>query len=329
MKKTIISIALCLALLLYCCIISSSAQNVSEDTNYRLMVLQDGTYQCDFLDNNNNIIHTEQTPKYPDVRRLSSRYILYKVQAGTGVGTNWGFFYDSSRVCLSDTFYGIMDTEGDLVLCCLGNSLTVSSIFDNSIEKTITQFSCPFSSVAQPIISASFSISDGCIDVCYYSGENYSEIEETISYTENSEIRIGIDFLDKLDGQYREALNKAACRADYADITYDYTGKNGQIICNYSEKVINFVENCTEPYVVDHRGYYAQTLKKEFEAWVSYASTFFDAREVYYNYCNGISSDSGIRAGYDTYNLYRERAIYLVQTYNDLANELRATNNFE
>ena len=75
---------------------------------------------------------------------------MYTMQAGTGISTQWGFFYDPKRDILSLNFNSIFDVYGDLVAYRSDiYEITVRNIFDKSAyHRTFSSFSEPLAPVA-------------------------------------------------------------------------------------------------------------------------------------------------------------------------------------
>ena len=184
MKKGIcISLCILAAVLVLLLVGGVFRGNGSSDEQYR-MEEADGLYTCYFYGEDHALLRTETSPRCPQVEVLPGGYIRYTVQAGTGIGTRWGFYFDGGKGVFSDNFVGIADEKDGLAVCCGGSGITVRSIFDDSFCAAVTAFSHELSPAADPFLSAAFADEEGYLDVSYYSGADYSVVTERVSYRE-------------------------------------------------------------------------------------------------------------------------------------------------
>lgn len=143
----------------------------------------DGLYICRFYDKHHNVLREETSTKLPHLKQISGDRIRYTTQAGTGIGTQWGFYFDGVNDVFSDDFIGIADEKDDLVVCCESDGIAVRSIFDDSFCSKVTSFSKELSPAANPFLSAVFTDEVGTIDVSYYSGSDFNIVTEQVKYT--------------------------------------------------------------------------------------------------------------------------------------------------
>lgn len=100
-------------------------------------------------------------------------------QAGTGIGTQSGYFYDPQNNVVSPVFNCIFDHKNGLVARALVDKVVVESIFDDTaFYQEFTTFQHPFSAVAERFVNAEFSEDGKSIRITYYSGADYERITE-------------------------------------------------------------------------------------------------------------------------------------------------------
>ena len=105
-------------------------------------------------------------------------------QSGTGVSTNWAFYYDAETDKLSKNFYYVLSGTSELVAYCKrdGNehSIIVQDKFD--VSKYCKKFTVTTSSmtdtVVEPVISVKFSDDGKSIEVVYLAGDKLIKTTE-------------------------------------------------------------------------------------------------------------------------------------------------------
>ncbi len=161
---------------------SSQSETEREADGYCVEKQQDGTYQCLFYGKDRAVLRSEASARPPHVEVLPSGYIKYTVQAGTGVGTQWGFFFDRDKEIFSENFTAILDQRDELVALGTTEGIVIRSIFDDSCREEITHFSQEFAPAATPVLDAAFSEKDGLVSVSYYSGQEFQIVTEEIKF---------------------------------------------------------------------------------------------------------------------------------------------------
>ena len=120
-------------------------------------------------------------PKVSVVNDSNPTLLRLTIQTGTGIGTQYGYFYLVDEMKFSETFQSILDQSGNLVAYIDKEKVVVRDIFDKTkYDKEISAFRDPFSNVAQPITNASFSQDSKTITVTYLTGDNFREVSETL-----------------------------------------------------------------------------------------------------------------------------------------------------
>lgn len=164
--------------------IGEEAGEVVEKTTYSQVFCIDGQYFCTFYDKDHNMVRTEgpysKIPKVSVVNDSNPTLLRLTIQTGTGIGTQYGYFYLVDEMKFSETFQSILDQSENLVAYIDKEKVIVRDIFDKTkYDKEISDFCDHFSNVAQPITNASFSEDSKTITVTYLTGDNFREVSET------------------------------------------------------------------------------------------------------------------------------------------------------
>jgi len=164
-------------------------ESCERGNNYQVCSLHSDDYASAnyyrIFDNNHKTVWAEGPilGRYPHLEN-KGRLVMYTMQAGTGISTQWGFFYDPKRDILSLNFNSIFDVYGDLVAYRSDiYEITVRNIFDKSAyHRTFSSFSEPLAPVAADLFcGVEFSPDGKKLSITYLSGEDYHEVTETFS----------------------------------------------------------------------------------------------------------------------------------------------------
>lgn len=163
----------------------SHCATIAESKWYHL-VEKDNSYFCYFYNHNNQLIRTEgPLAKLPKINLVNEQILYFSVQAGTGIGTQWGYFYDGEACVFSDVYSCIVDYTDHLVAYADGHTIIVCDIFNPANRlANITNFRYAFSDVAFPFIGAAFLETDSTIEITYLHGENFQQITEVFRLQE-------------------------------------------------------------------------------------------------------------------------------------------------
>lgn len=150
----------------------------SEILDYRVY-----DYYCYFYDVDGNLAKRDgPLPKLPKISSVEEGLVKLTVQAGTGLSTQWGYYYDAKNNRFSETFEWIFDEFEGLV--AYGDYdgenvyVTVRDIFDKTVfYKEIKEYENEFSVAIEPIVNVEF-VGDNTISVTYLTGEDYQEVTE-------------------------------------------------------------------------------------------------------------------------------------------------------
>lgn len=158
-----------------------SIENPKEISHYYEIIQSDLLYYCYFYDYNRNIVRTEgPLTKIPHVEFVDESVVRFTLQAGTGIGTQWGYFYDTQSGVFSDTFQSIYDQADGKVVYTEGKHVIVRNIFDEAAYcKVFSVFGQPFSEVVDPFVEICFAEDGSYVEITYLSGSDYIEITET------------------------------------------------------------------------------------------------------------------------------------------------------
>ena len=153
-----------------------------EENDYFKISKIDLLYDCYFYDKNHNIIRKESgLTKYPDISIVDNHLVRFTVQAGTGLLTQYGYYYDVENDIFSKYYYSIHDQCNGRVVCATNNKIIVSDIFDeNKYYYEFMSFNNSLSNVVEPIISVRFIEDGSTIELVYLSGDDYNEVSEHI-----------------------------------------------------------------------------------------------------------------------------------------------------
>ena len=137
-------------------------------------------FYCEFYDSDHNVIRTEGPfSREPHVIFVDDILIRFTIQAGTGKGTQWGYYYNTETACFSETFQSIFDEDAGIVAYAKGNKVVVRDIFDKEIYyQEFQDFSYSFSQVVEPFVAVRLDVNAKQIEITYLSGPNYEKITD-------------------------------------------------------------------------------------------------------------------------------------------------------
>ena len=160
-----------------------TVDEIVEESDYHQIIRSDLVYYCYFYNNDHEVIKEEgPLGKLPTVTIVGENLLRFTLQAGTGISTRRGYYYDTANMVFSEVFTGIFDECNGKVACVGMNKVVVSDIFDRSkYLKEFSNFTFPFSPSATPITNIEFSEDCSSIKITYLTGEDYQEVTETFS----------------------------------------------------------------------------------------------------------------------------------------------------
>ena len=160
----------------------SQVYGLIEEGEFYKLFLENNQYYCVFYDKSGDVVKKEgPLPKRPRITTLDNSCLKVTVQAGTGLSTLWGYYYNVDDKKFSEHFDWILAESNGLVACASADKVIVRDIFDgNGYYKEITDFKYGLSVAIEPIIGCKF-IENNSVEVTYLSGENYEEKSEIIA----------------------------------------------------------------------------------------------------------------------------------------------------
>jgi len=153
-----------------------------EETEYYKIVHSDFMFYYYIFDENHNVVKSGgPLNREPHISMVNNHLIRFTLQTGTGIGTQWGYYYDAKADVFSRIFQSIYDQCDSKVAYGKAKKVIVRDIFDKTeYYKEISSFQKPFSDVVEPITDVKF-VNDGTgIEVSYLTGVDYKEVTEII-----------------------------------------------------------------------------------------------------------------------------------------------------
>ncbi|MBR5323077.1 MAG: hypothetical protein IKU48_05990 [Clostridia bacterium] len=157
----------------------SNDVEVIEETHFYKLTCENNEYYCYFYDSERNIVKNEgPLIKCPKVTFVNENYIKLTVQAGTGLSTQYGYYYDTQQAKFSEVFYWILAESNNQVAYAMADKVVIQDIFDkNNYYKEISIFEYPLAIAIEPIVKAEF-IENHSVLITYLTGNNFEEITE-------------------------------------------------------------------------------------------------------------------------------------------------------
>ena len=117
--------------------------------------------------------------KQPRVAVVDDSLIRFTLQAGTGTGTQWGYYYNTNDGSFSAVFQCIFDQFDGLVAYACADRIVVRDIFDKKgYYQEFDDFRYPFSETAERFTDVCFAEKDMSIEISYLSGVDYQIVTE-------------------------------------------------------------------------------------------------------------------------------------------------------
>ena len=133
---------------------------------------------CRYVDANGDVIE-ERLLRPPFITMITDEMLCLTVQEGTGLITQWGFFYDCATSTRSETFKWVLDASGDKVILWDGDGVIVRGIYNDVIIAEYREFEDAAMDMAiEWILDAEFSEDGKQITVTYYAGDDYHQAQK-------------------------------------------------------------------------------------------------------------------------------------------------------
>lgn len=153
---------------------------------YSITQNEDLTYTYKVVDKNGNLLFSkDNATREPNVEEVNTYILGLKVQAGTGLSTNWAVYCDVENSKVSETFQYVLMAQGNYVIYANyengEHSVIVQNIFDKSeyYKKHILPNCSP---VAGDIVIDAKPNGEGIAVVTYLTGSDYKETKLKINF---------------------------------------------------------------------------------------------------------------------------------------------------
>ncbi len=155
---------------------------IIEEEEFYKIIFSDNKYYYWIYDENHNIVKSgEPLNKKPHISMVNEHLLRFILQSGTGIGTQWGYYYNTEKDVLSRIFISILNQSDDKVIYCEAGKIVIRDIFDKTkYYQEISDFKEEFSEVAVPFITTKFVNGEKSIEVTYLSGLDFEEVTEII-----------------------------------------------------------------------------------------------------------------------------------------------------
>lgn len=156
-------------------------ETIEDEEYYRVNCSELGYYYWIYDENGDIVKNDGPLSNRPHILMVNKHLVRCTVQAGTGMATQWGYYYDVEKDVISRTFNSIFDQCNDKVIYCDKSTIIVRDIFDKTkYYQEFSGFQEEFSEVAFPYTDVKFVNGAKSIKVSYLSGIDYKEITEII-----------------------------------------------------------------------------------------------------------------------------------------------------
>lgn len=151
---------------------------VEESDNYKI-VSSDYLYYYYILDDGEIVKAEGPITKQPKITMPEETLVKVVLQGGTGIGTQYGYYYDTTHNTFSQIIPCIRDENKGRVVYTESRKVIVKDIFDEQgYYFEISDFSNPFSTVVTPITNAELANDNSSVTVSYLTGDKYEEVAE-------------------------------------------------------------------------------------------------------------------------------------------------------
>ena len=184
------SVSFILAVVLFCimlagCTTKPEEKGYKDITDlYSLTKNEDNTYSYSFADLNGNVLfEKENMVREPKINMVSVNVYELITQTGTGLSTNWAVYCDVEISKVSETFYYVLATQGEYVVCADYKDGKPFIIIQNIFNKSVYYKTYELENVSP--VAADFALGcefdgDNNAIISYLTGEDYTETKMTI-----------------------------------------------------------------------------------------------------------------------------------------------------
>lgn len=154
---------------------------IDEDIYYKI-TYSDYMFYYYIFDKNHNIARADgPLNRHPRIIMADEQLVRFTLQAGTGIGTLWGYYYDVKNDAFSEIFQCIYDQCNGMVALGGVGKVIVRDIFDD--KKYYYEISCfkyPFAKSCLPITEVVFTNDGKSVEITYLTGDDYKEVSEIV-----------------------------------------------------------------------------------------------------------------------------------------------------
>lgn len=168
-------------------VLPENAELVEEDEYYKLYRSNFNFYYYIYDENHNIAKFDGPINREPHIEMADEYLVRFTLQTGTGLETQWGYYYDVKAGRFSETFYCIYDqSDGKVLYQGELGKVTVRDIFDDSkYHKAFSSFENPLAdNVVNAICDAKFVNEGKSISVTYYTGSDYEVVTDVIELSD-------------------------------------------------------------------------------------------------------------------------------------------------
>lgn len=140
---------------------------IALDEKFLITKETSGEYRYQVFDTYGKIICEGVDWREPSIIMVNKDLLCFTMQTGTGLSTQWGFFYDYATGVKSEEFKWILDYNDSMVILGFPKKVVVRNIFDDAYRTELTAFQYPIADVADSILEARFSKNNDVVTVKY------------------------------------------------------------------------------------------------------------------------------------------------------------------
>lgn len=173
---------------------------ITDENEYYKVLYHDFMYYYYIFDENHEIIKSDgPLNKHPHISMINDDILKFTLQSGTGLATQWGFYYDTKKDIFSQNFTSIYTEYNEKIAYCEKNKIIIRDAFDKTnCYQEIASFSSPLSAAAEPITNIEF-LDDGTfVKISYLAGDDYREVSDIFSCSDDKEVLDESDAIDIL-----------------------------------------------------------------------------------------------------------------------------------
>lgn len=150
---------------------------ISESKYYEIIKYNNMYYYTIFNKNGDTSEKSDFFPKKPEIL-MQDELIKVSYQSGTGLSTEWNYYYDIENDRFSKYFYSVYDKYNETIAYRSQNEIIIENIFEDENHKEIKDFSHPLSLTTEPFIDVKFNENGTILKVTYLTGDDYQEVTE-------------------------------------------------------------------------------------------------------------------------------------------------------